>query len=78
MTNSIHVWNLLVFAGSTLQNFYTEDQSFKSRSEQNEYVFIYNVISKRILPYNHITISIFKFQLKILFKKFSQQRAGIT
>ena len=78
MTNSIHVYNLLVFAGSTLQNFYTEDQLFKSRSEQNEYVFIYNVISKRMLPYNHITISIFKFQLKILFKKFSQQCAGIT
>ena len=53
-----------------------EDQLFKSHSQQNKYVFIYNVISKRMLPFNHLSISIFKFQLKILFKKFPQQRAG--
>ena len=52
---------LLVFASTTLQNFDTEDQSFKSRSQQKEHVFIYNIISKRMLPYNHLSISIFKF-----------------
>ena len=45
-----------------------------SRSQQNKYVFKYNVIIKRILPFNHLSISIFKFQLKIMFKKFPQQR----
>ena len=69
MTNSMHAYNLLVFASTTLQNFYAEDQLFMSRSQQNKHVFIYNVISKRMLPYNHHSISIFKFQLKILFKK---------
>ena len=63
----------LVFASTTIQNFYMEDQSFKSRSQQNEHVFIYNIISKRMLPYN---ISIFKFQLKLLLKKFPQQCTG--
>ena len=64
---------LISFVTTTLQNFYTEDQSFKSRSQQNEHVFIYNIISKRMLPYN---ISIFKFQLKLLLKKFPQQCTG--
>ena len=76
VTNSIHACNLLAFASTTLQNFYTEDQWFKSRSQQNEHVFIYNVFSKRILSYNHLRISTFKFQLKILFRKSPQQRVG--
>ena len=53
-------------------NFYTEGQSFKNRSQQNEHVFIYNVISKRMLSYNHLSIFIFKCQFKILFRKFPQ------
>ena len=53
VTNSIYACNLLVFVSTTLQNFHMDDQSFKSRSQQNEHVFIYNAIRKRMLSYDH-------------------------
>jgi hypothetical protein len=36
---------------------------------------MFNVVRKKMLPCNHLSVSTFKFHLKILFKK-SPQRAG--
>ena len=72
VTNSIHTCLRVL----TLQNFYIKNQSFKSLSRQNEHVSIYNVIRKKILLYNHLSISIFK--LKFYLKNFRSNMRGIT
>ena len=78
MTNCIHTCNLLVFVSIMLQNFYTEDQSFKSRPQQNEHVFIYNIISKECCHTISLVFLFSNFNLKLFLKNSRSNTLGIT
>ena len=67
----------LVFASTTIQNFYMEDQSFKSRSQQNEHVFIYNIISKECCHTITLVFLFSNLNLKFCLKN-SRDNSGIS
>jgi hypothetical protein len=61
VTNGTHTSNLLIFTSTTLQNstviIHEESTVLRaSPSQQNEHVFMYNVICKRILICNHLRL----------------------
>lgn len=70
MTNSIHACNLLIFARTTLQNSHSRNTWEINHlrvilSQQNDHVFMHNVIWKRMLLCNHLSNTTFKFYFKM-------------